>query len=656
MIPYFLFRTPFLLLIFFIALFQHGGAKDPQQKTQKVVTKKVIAVKPKAKKLISQKISSPVSAAENILSEEISFPKLEAIPTLEGKLEYITKDRGWKNSKVGIAVYSLTDKELVFSKNFKQQLTPASTTKLFTTFAALEHFGPNYLVPTEVYTDKQPENGIVKGNLYVFGTGDPKLSFQDLESLAEKIQNKGITKIEGSICADGSFFDNQIQRSLYSGDNEEVQATPAIKALCLANPSVTVVVAAGSSGGKVSYSTVPPSSTFELITPSSKLTPVVEKIETKTIPTKIEKSVPIIVKTTIKKNTVTKTTSVKSTKVKSTGKTKVITKTPVPLKSTIKQPTRNVPFPVKKSTPTRKNTRKKNTSKGTSNLNKEYEYSFGDYILPENRISIDKNRKRKSKSKSYKSKSNSGVSISESTVNIKQVFTVSGNITSNQTISKSFPIRNVDATIAGIIHNRLQSGNVIITGSIEEKKKGANAILLTSFVRPFSDIISIVNKNSNNYYAEQVFKMIGGVKNKDVNTAKNSRAIIKEILEINGVNDVVLNDGSGLSRRNLITVEALVQLLIVAKTKKYFKEFYNSMTVAGVDGTTRSRMKGTCAEGNCRAKTGTLRDASALAGYVTGVDGKEYAFAIISNGNNVGGYKKLENLVVQTIASFKDSK
>jgi D-alanyl-D-alanine carboxypeptidase/D-alanyl-D-alanine-endopeptidase (penicillin-binding protein 4) len=67
-------------------------------------------------------------------------------------------------------------------------------------------------------------------------------------------------------------------------------------------------------------------------------------------------------------------------------------------------------------------------------------------------------------------------------------------------------------------------------------------------------------------------------------------------------------------------------------------------------------MKGTCAEGNCHAKTGTLRNASGLAGYVTGLNGKEYIFAIISNGNNVGAYKRLENSVVQTIANYKSAK
>lgn len=264
--------------------------------------------------------------------------------------------------------------------------------------------------------------------------------------------------------------------------------------------------------------------------------------------------------------------------------------------------------------------------------------------------------KKKPKTTTKKKGNRTGISIQENVKDNTQIFTINGAVAPNRTISQTFPVRNIEATIAGVLHNRLESGTISISGGIELKHKPNNALLLTSFVRPFSEIINVVNKNSNNYYAEQVFKMIGGSRTKDVNTANNARKIIKDILEKNGITDVELNDGSGLSRRNLITPEALITMLKVAKTKKFFKEYYNSMTIAGVDGTTRSRMKGTCAEGNCHSKTGTLRNASGLAGYVTGLNGKEYIFAIISNGNNVGAYKRLENAMVQTIANFKAPK
>ncbi len=640
------------ILTIVLLSFHLTNAKEPQKSKQKVTTTKKVQtkantkVKTSTKHKLNSKTKQPTPIIKEI-GEDFSSKKLDDIPTLEGKLEYISNDKNWKGSKVGIGVYSLTDKELVFSKNYKQQVTPASLTKLFTTFAALEHFGPNYVVPTEVYVDKLPENGVVKGNLYVYGTGDPKLSFQNIEALAEKIQQKGVKKIDGFICADGSYFDKQTQRSLYSGDNEEVQATPSIKALCLDNPSVSVVVSNGSSPSKISYSTIPPSSNFSVITPKTSI--ATEKVTKEVKSTTVT---PMVVPTSQKSSSTTTFSTKKTSKVVATSPIKKAT-----VQSKLKPSTpskKPIVFPKKQTKPKKGVPKKTSTTKKISNLENDYSNSFGDYILPTSTIKFEKRNPKKGKKS--KAVSRAGISVQETTKGIMQIFTINGSVPANKTITKSFPIRNVDATIAGILHNRLESGSVSITGNIDIKQKGNSAVLLTSFVRPFSEIINIVNKNSNNYYAEQVFKMIGGSRDTEVNTAKNSRTIIKKILEKNGIHNVDLNDGSGLSRRNLITAEAMITMLIVAKTKKFFKEYYNSMTIAGVDGTTRSRMKGTCAEGNCHAKTGTLRNASGLAGYVTSIEGKEYVFAIISNGNNVGAYKRLENAMVQTIANYKSSK
>ena len=637
-------------------MFVHTSfAKDPQKSKSKTAVSKGVVKKQPSKKTskASPKNRTKTTVKKTEVSDkENSTQTLESIATLEGKLEYISQNKNWKGSKVGIAVYSLTDKELVFSKNYKQQVTPASLTKLFTTFAALEHFGANYTVPTEVYADKAPENGIIKGNLYVYGTGDPKLSFQDIEALAEKVQQKGVKKIEGSICADGSFFDKQTQRAIYSGDHEEVQATPSIRALCLENPSVSVVVSNNSAGNRATYTTFPPSANFVVIPPNTKTTEVVAKEEpvkmkessistsSKPITTSVSKrtSTPVVpkIKTTVSKTPLTKKTVV-------TSKKKVVT--PAKKKSIV--------TPSKKKSVPKNITTKKNTSKKISRLDYEFTQCYGDYYIS---ISSLYSVKRKPKTGAKKKGSKSGISIQETIKDNSQIFTINGSVAPNRTITQTFPVRNIEATIAGVLHNRLESGSITISGGIELKHKPNYAVLVTSFVRPFSEIINVVNKNSNNYYAEQVFKMIGGSRTKDVNTANNARKIIKDILEKNGVHDTELHDGSGLSRRNLITPEALINLLKVAKSKKYFKEFYNSMTIAGVDGTTRSRMKGSCAEGNCHAKTGTLRNASGLAGYVTGLNGKEYIFAIISNGNSVGAYKQLENSVVQTIANYKSAK
>ncbi|MCX8108349.1 MAG: D-alanyl-D-alanine carboxypeptidase, partial [Verrucomicrobiae bacterium] len=89
--------------------------------------------------------------------------------------------------------------------------------------------------------------------------------------------------------------------------------------------------------------------------------------------------------------------------------------------------------------------------------------------------------------------------------------------------------------------------------------------------------------------------------------------------------------GCGLSRGNLITPAAIVALLRYMDRHPSRNDFRNSLPVAGVDGTLKDRMVGTPAEGNARAKTGSLRGIHTLAGYVTSAAGEPFAFSLMLN-------------------------
>ena len=91
-------------------------------------------------------------------------------------------------------------------------------------------------------------------------------------------------------------------------------------------------------------------------------------------------------------------------------------------------------------------------------------------------------------------------------------------------------------------------------------------------------------------------------------------------------------DGSGLSRYNYLTPETLVTLLMhINQDERLRLPFEASLPIAGRDGTLAARMKGTAAEGNARAKSGTLANVRSLAGYVTSADGQPLVFAIVAN-------------------------
>ena len=116
-----------------------------------------------------------------------------------------------------------------------------------------------------------------------------------------------------------------------------------------------------------------------------------------------------------------------------------------------------------------------------------------------------------------------------------------------------------------------------------------------------------------------------------------------------------LHDGSGLSQYNAITPRQMVFLLKYMKLESgYFDDFYNSMAIAGETGTIRNMFKGTVAEGQLRAKSGTVNRVKAYAGYVKTKSGREIAFSMVVNNFSCKSREakaKLEQLMI-ALAEF----
>lgn len=120
----------------------------------------------------------------------------------------ITEDPLLKGAIAGISIRSTTTGDILYSYNGETSLTPASSFKLFTATAALATLGQNYTYLTEVSTDgKWNEKGVVKGNLYLKGRGDPTLTVKDLNILAKQLRKKGIRTIAGDVIADDTWYD-----------------------------------------------------------------------------------------------------------------------------------------------------------------------------------------------------------------------------------------------------------------------------------------------------------------------------------------------------------------------------------------------------------------------------------------------------------------
>jgi D-alanyl-D-alanine carboxypeptidase/D-alanyl-D-alanine-endopeptidase (penicillin-binding protein 4) len=157
---------------------------------------------------------------------------------------------------------------------------------------------------------------------------------------------------------------------------------------------------------------------------------------------------------------------------------------------------------------------------------------------------------------------------------------------------------------------------------------------------PFSVIAAQTLKPSQNLYTELILRTLGKITPPPATTSNLTQTseelgleAVKTFLKTVGLRPeaLVLDDGSGLSRNDMITADASVQLLTFMSKHRYATVFRDALPIGGVDGTLRNRFKGTPAENNVRAKTGSLSSAASLGGYLTTAAGEKLAFSIMVN-------------------------
>ena len=122
----------------------------------------------------------------------------------------------------GISVMDAVTGRTLFSRNADKPLITASVTKMIPAAACLEKFGPDRTFTTLVSADASPRDGILAGDIYLAGRGDPSLTLANLEQAAESLKAKGITHVEGGVVYDTSFLDEE--RSRYPGNARNLYA------------------------------------------------------------------------------------------------------------------------------------------------------------------------------------------------------------------------------------------------------------------------------------------------------------------------------------------------------------------------------------------------------------------------------------------------
>jgi D-alanyl-D-alanine carboxypeptidase/D-alanyl-D-alanine-endopeptidase (penicillin-binding protein 4) len=186
----------------------------------------------------------------------------------------------------------------------------------------------------------------------------------------------------------------------------------------------------------------------------------------------------------------------------------------------------------------------------------------------------------------------------------------------------------------------------------------ADALVAEHISAPMPELLRRLNKPSDNLVAECLLKTVGTTSThteEPASTARGAKAATEWFLRIGLDTDRVrLADGSGLSRQNFVSPRNLVRLLTYFHTDQHGQIFRDSLPIAGADGTLRRRMKGTAAEKNCLAKTGTLSNMSSLSGYVTTKDGEPLVFSILMNNYLTSGVvaRAAQDKIVTLLADY----
>jgi serine-type D-Ala-D-Ala carboxypeptidase/endopeptidase (penicillin-binding protein 4) len=196
-------------------------------------------------------------------------------------------------------------------------------------------------------------------------------------------------------------------------------------------------------------------------------------------------------------------------------------------------------------------------------------------------------------------------------------------------------IRDPAAAFLAALSAALGERHLLLDGSVDARVPLPDAGLLPIFELhsvPLSAILTRMAKPSQNQIAEILFKTLA-LEKTGVGSADSGRRVVERQLTAWGAlpDGFAVRDGSGMSRHDYVTPETIVRILDAMRTGPNFTVWYDALPIAGVDGTIGGRMKGTPAQNDVHAKTGTLDKTRSLSGYVTTADGRMLVFSFLCN-------------------------
>ena len=401
-------------------------------------------------------------------------------------------------------------------------MNPASVMKLVTTSAALDLLGPAFTWSTPVYVEGVVRDGVLRGNLYIKGQGDPKLVIERLWLLLRRVQALGIRTVDGDIVLDRSAFET-LEQDAGEFDGERLRPyNAAPDALLLNFKSVVMTFTPDRGNATASVNFDPPLAGVQM-----------------------QASVPAVAGDCGDYRARLKADFVDAARIRFAG---------------------------------------------------AYPASCGEKVWP--------------------------VAYAD---------------------PRSYAMRAVEGLwkdMGGKLTGKLREGRV--SPGLKPAFEVASPTL--------ADVIRDINKYSNNVMAQQVFLTLS-LQQKGSGTLDGSRELLRTWWRDRfGEADMpVLDNGSGLSRSERVTAQGLARMLQTAYLSPLMPELMSSLPIAGVDGTLRrGRMRANA--GQAHLKTGTLRDATAIAGFVHGASGRRYVVVAIANHPNAAAARPALDALVDWAA------
>lgn len=206
---------------------------------------------------------------------------------------------------------------------------------------------------------------------------------------------------------------------------------------------------------------------------------------------------------------------------------------------------------------------------------------------------------------------------------------------------------------AAALRQVLSEAGIPVTDARRDTTRSADT-LFVALSRPLREVLPLFEKPSQNQIGEMLLRTLGTLRG--VASQDSGRAVVQETLRGWGVSDdaYVYVDGSGLSRYNYVSPEAVALVLGGIARHRDFQVFLDALPIAGVDGTLETRMRGTAAAGNARAKTGSIANTRNVSGYVTTRDGERLVFVLLANHFTVPSAvpTRVQDRVIERLANF----